>query len=84
MNNVDNVNFDNIRKKNKYPKVNYMQCIENSQRDYVKFFIEKIIIHTENDLIIIVVISLIQIIRLIKGFILFILLKIKKSIIFVE
>ena len=41
MNKVNIVNFDNIRKKNKYPKVNYIQCFENSQRDYSKFFIEK-------------------------------------------
>ena len=42
------------------------------------FLLKKIIIHTENDLLIIVVISLIQIIRIIEG------LKIKKSIIIVE
>ena len=44
MNKVDIVNFDNISNKNKYPKIKYIWCIEDNQRDYAKFFIEKNII----------------------------------------
>jgi len=54
MNKVDIVNFDNICNKNKYPKVNYVWCIEKSQRDYAKFFIEKNYNPSENDLLIVV------------------------------
>ena len=53
MNKVDVVYFDNICNKKEYPDVNMAFCIEPSQRDYAKTYIEEKYNPTENDLLIV-------------------------------
>ena len=50
---VDIVYFDNICNKKEYPDVNMAFCIEPSQRDYAKTYIEEKYNPTENDLLIV-------------------------------
>ena len=54
MNKIDIVHFNNICNKTEYPTENLIWCLEKSQRDYGKIFIEEHYAPTENDLIIIV------------------------------
>ena len=54
MNKVDIVNFNNICNKKEYPHLNSIWCIERSQRDYAKIYIENNYNPTENDLLIVV------------------------------
>ena len=54
MNKVDIINFNNICNLKEYPKDNFSWCIEKSQRDYAKTFIEENYNPTKNDLLIIV------------------------------
>ena len=54
MNKIDIVNFNNICNRNEYQDSNNIWCIEKSQRDYAKLFIEKNYDPTENDLLIVV------------------------------
>ena len=53
MNKVDIVNFDNICNRKKYPTENIVWCIEKSQRDFAKTYIEEHYNPTEDDLFII-------------------------------
>ena len=54
MDKVDIVFFDNLCDAKAYPKRNNVWCIENSQRDYAKTYIEKKYHPTELDLLIVV------------------------------
>ena len=54
MDKVDIVNFNNICNKKKYSHKTLLWCIEKSQRDYAKTFIEENYKPTENDLLIVV------------------------------
>ena len=54
MNKVDFVFFNNICNRNDYPTDNLIWCIEKSQRDYAKKYIEDNYNPTENDLFIVV------------------------------
>ena len=54
MKKIDIINFNNICNKKEYPSDNLAWCLEKSQRDYAKTFIEEKYNPTENDLIIIV------------------------------
>ena len=51
---VDIVTFDNICNKKEYPSVNLVWCLEKSQRDYAKIYIEKKYDPSEDDLIVVV------------------------------
>ena len=51
---IDIVNFNNICNRKEYPFDNQFWCLEKSQRDYAKTFIEEYYNPTENDLIVIV------------------------------
>ena len=51
---VDFVNFNNICKRKEYPNDDYSWCIEKSQRDYAKTFIEEHYNPTKKDLLIVV------------------------------
>ena len=53
MDKVDIVNFNNICKKNEYNGSSNAWCIEHSQRDYAKTYIEEKYNPTENDLLIV-------------------------------
>ena len=53
MDKVDIVNFNNICNRKEYPDVNMAFCIEPSQRDYAKTYIEEKYNPTENDLLIV-------------------------------
>ena len=53
MNKVDIANFNNICNREEYPSDNLFWCLEKSQRDYAKTFIEKKYNPTEDDLLII-------------------------------
>jgi hypothetical protein len=50
---VDIVNFTNICDRNEYNNSNLVHCIEMSQRDYTKNYIEIKYNPTENDLLIV-------------------------------
>ena len=54
MDKIDLVYFNNICNWKEYPDSNNIWCIENSQRDYAKIFIEKHYNPTEKDLLIVV------------------------------
>ena len=54
MKKIDIINFNNICNRKEYPSDNLAWCLEKSQRDYAKTFIEEYYNPTENDLIIIV------------------------------
>ena len=54
MNKIDIVYFNNICNRNEYPNADSIWCIEKSQRDYAKTFIEKHYSPTEKDLLIVV------------------------------
>jgi len=54
MNKVDIVTFDNFCNMKEYPKQNNIWCIENSQRDFAKIFIEEKYHPSETDLLIVV------------------------------
>jgi hypothetical protein len=54
MKKIDIINFNNICNKKEYPSDNLVWCLEKSQRDYAKTFLEENYNPTENDLIIIV------------------------------
>ena len=51
---VDIVNFNNICNRKEYPEDDDLWCIEKSQRDYAKTFIEEYYNPTEKDLLIVV------------------------------
>jgi beta-1,4-mannosyl-glycoprotein beta-1,4-N-acetylglucosaminyltransferase len=51
---IDIINFNNICNRKEYPSDSRVWCLEKSQRDYAKTFIEENYNPTENDLIIIV------------------------------
>jgi len=53
MDKVDIVNFDNVCNKDEYPNTSIPWCIEHSQRDYAKTYIEKKYNPTKNDLLIV-------------------------------
>ena len=54
MNKVDIVNFNNVYNKKQYPSSDPIWCIEMSQRDYAKTFIEEKYSPTEYDILIVV------------------------------
>ena len=54
MNKVDIVTFDNFCNMKEYPKQNNIWCIENSQRDFAKIFIEEKYHPSETDLLIVI------------------------------
>ena len=54
MDKVDIVSFDNLCNAKVYQKKNKVWCIENSQRDYAKTYIEQKYHPTESDLLIVV------------------------------
>ena len=54
MDKIDIVYFNNICNKKEYPKANSIWCIENSQRDYAKNYIEEKYNPSEKDLLIVV------------------------------
>jgi len=51
---IDIIYFDNICNINEYPNSDYNWCIEKSQRDYAKIYIEKKYNPTNNDILIVV------------------------------
>ncbi len=53
-NKIDIVEFNNICNKKEYPTLNFFWCIEHSQRDYAKIYIEEKYNPTEEDLLIVV------------------------------
>ena len=54
LNKIDFVNFNNICNRKEYPDDDALWCIEKSQRDYAKTFIEEHYNPTEKDLLIVV------------------------------
>ena len=54
MDKIDIVYFNNICNRKEYPNNNNIWCLEKSQRDYAKFYIEENYNPTENDLLIVV------------------------------
>ena len=59
MDKIDIANFDNICNKKEYPYSNLAWCLEASQRDYAKTFIEEHYNPKEDDLFVVVDIDVI-------------------------